>query len=40
MALYFQKTIIDIIMTEKDENHYRKNIVCGFCEKELNIDKI
>ena len=38
MAFYIKKTQKDIIMTEKDEEDYRNNNICRFCEKEF-IDK-
>ena len=34
MASYFKNTKKDIIMTEKDEEDYRNNKLCSFCEKE------
>ena len=39
MAFYFRKTRKDIIMTEEDEENYRNNINCRFCEKEKLSDK-
>ena len=39
MAFYF-KTKKDINMTEKDEEDYRKNNFCRFCEKIMNLIKL
>ena len=33
MAVYFKKTKKDIIMTDEDEEDYRNNNVCRFCDK-------
>ena len=33
MAFYFKKTKKNIIMTEKDEEDYKNNKICRFCEK-------
>ena len=30
----------EIVMTEKDEQHYKKNIICRACEKETISDNI
>ena len=35
MAFYFKKTQKDIILTEKDEEDYKKNKICRFCEKTI-----
>ena len=40
MAFYFKNTNIDIIMTQEDENDYRNDNVCRFCEKEILSDKV
>ena len=40
MAFYFKNTKKDIVMTEDDEEDYRKNNVCRFCEKEIVSDKV
>ena len=40
ISFYFKKTNKDIVMTEKDEEDYRKNNICRFCEKEFESDKI
>ena len=40
MAVYFKKTKKDIIMTEKDEEDYRNNNNCRFCEKNIESDKV
>ena len=39
MAFYFKKTKKDIIMTEKDDEDYRNNYICRFCEKDTESDK-
>ena len=40
MAFYFKKTKKDIVMTEDDEEDFKNNIICGFCEKNNESDKI
>ena len=40
MTFYFKKTKEDIIMTDEDEEDYRNNNVCRFCEKEILSDKV
>ena len=35
MAFYFKNTKEDIIMTQEDEEDYKKNNICRFCEKEI-----
>ena len=40
MAFYFKNTNIDIIMTQEDENDYRNDNVCRFCEKEILSDQV
>ena len=39
-SFYFKNTNKYNIMTEKDEEDYRKTIICHFCEKERNSDKV
>ena len=39
VAFYFKITKKDIIMTEKDVEHYRKINICQFCEKNIEFDK-
>ena len=39
MAFYFKNTNKDIIMTEEDEEDYRNDNICRFCEKEILSDK-
>ena len=34
-TFYFKNTKKDIIMAEKDEEDYKKFIICRFCEKEI-----
>ena len=36
MNFYFKITTKDIIMAEEDEEDYRSNTICQFCEKEIN----
>ena len=40
MAFYFKTTKKDINMIDKDEEDYRKDNVCRFCEKEIMSDKV
>ena len=40
MAFYFKNTKKDIIMTEEDEEDYKNNDICRFCEKIIEFDKI
>ena len=40
MAFYFKNTKKDINMTKKDEEYYRKNNNCKFCEKKIVSDKV
>ena len=40
MAFYFKNTKKDIIMTEKDEEDFRIDNICRFCEKEIITDKV
>ena len=40
MAFYFENTKKDIIMTDDDEEEYRSDNVCRFCEKEILSDKV
>ena len=40
MAFYFEKTGKDIIMTEEDEEHFRNNNICRFCEKNIESGKV
>ena len=39
MAFYFENTNKDIIMTQEDED-YRNDNICRFCEKEIISDKV
>ena len=39
MAFYFKNTKKDIIKTEEEE-HYRNNNICRFCDKEIIVDKV
>ena len=40
MAFYFKNTKKDIIMTDDDEEEYRNDNICRFCEKEILSDKV
>ena len=40
MAFYFKNTNKDIIMTNDNEEEYKNDNVCRFCEKEIIIDKV
>ena len=40
MAFYFKNNKKDIFMTEEDEKDYRNNIICRFCEKNIDCDKV
>ena len=40
MAFFFKNTNKNIIMTEKNEEDYRNNNICRFCEKEIITDKV
>ena len=40
MAFYFKKTKKDINMTKKNEEDYRNNNICRFCEKIIECDKV
>ena len=40
MAFYFKNTNKDIIMTQKDEEDYKNNNFCRFCEKFIESDKV
>ena len=38
MAFYLKNTNKDIFMTDKDEEDYKNNNVCRFCEKFIESD--
>ena len=40
MAFYFKNTNKDIIMTQEDEEDYRNNDICRFCEKFIESEKV
>ena len=40
MTFYFKNTNEDTIMTKEDEEHYRKNNICRFCEENIESDKV
>ena len=40
MVFYFKKINKDIIMTKKDEEDFKKNNICRFCEKSSDCDKV
>ena len=40
MVFFFKNTQKDIIMTEKDEEDYKNNNICRFCEIEILSEKV
>ena len=40
MAFYFKNTKRDIIIAQENEEHYRNTIICRFCEKNIESDKV
>ena len=40
MAVFFKNTKKDIIMTQEDEEDYKNKNICGFCEKNIESDKV
>ena len=40
MNFYFKNTKKDIIMTQEDEEHFRNNNICYFCETEILENKV
>ena len=40
MAFYFKNTKKDINITQEDEEDYRNDTICRFCEKEILSDKV
>ena len=40
MNFFFKNTKKDIVMTKEDEEDYRKNNICRFCEEEIISDKV
>ena len=40
MAFYFENTKKEIIMTKEDEEVFKNNNICRFCEKEILSDKV
>ena len=40
MAFYFKNTKKDIIMKQEDEEDYKNNKICQFCEKEILSNKV
>ena len=40
MAFYFKNTKKDIIMTQENEEDFKNNNICRFCEKEILSDKV
>ena len=40
MGVYFKNTKEDIIMTKENEEDFKNNIICRFCEKEKLSDKV
>ena len=39
MAFYFKNTKKDIIMTKENEEDFKNNYICRFCEKNIESDK-
>ena len=40
MTVFFKNTNKNIIMTEKDEEDFSNSIICRFCEKFFESDKV
>ena len=40
MVFYFKSTKKDIVMTVEEEEDYRINNICRFCEKNIGSDKV
>ena len=40
MAFYFKNTNKDILMRQEDEEDFKNNNICRFCEKEIITDKV
>ena len=40
MAFYFKNTKKDIILTQEDEEDFKNNNICRFCEKNIESDKV
>ena len=40
MAFYFKNTKKDIIMKQEDEENFKNNNICRFCEKNIESDKV
>ena len=40
MAFYFKNTNKDTIITDEDEEDYKNNNICRFCEKNIESDKV
>ena len=40
MAFYFKNTKKDIVMADEDDEKYRNNNICRFCEKFIESDKV
>ena len=40
MAFYFKNTKKDIILTQEDEEDFKINKICRFCEKNIESDKV
>ena len=40
MVLYFKNTKKDMVLTEENEEDYRNNNICRFCEKNIESDKV
>ena len=40
MSFYFENTKKDIVLTQEDEEDYRNNNICCFCEKHIKSDEL
>ena len=40
MTFFFKNTKKDFVMTEENEEDYRSNNICQFCEKNIESDKV
>ena len=40
MTFYFKNTNKDINMTEEDQENFKRNNTCRFCEKNIESDKV
>ena len=40
MAFYFKNTKEDVVMTDDDEEDFKNDNICRFCEREILSDKV